>query len=397
MRRFAAELREAGIAVTKVHFHVGEVIFFPGKDTVAFRGRFEEWPSFVRELMEERGIDAIFVFGDCRPLHRAAMEAAHERGARVWVFEEGYLRPNWITLERDGVNGHSRMPRDPEFYRSLDLPEPPPPERVGKWFRAAGWFSTFMALAYTHLNQGFPYYVHHRSINAWYHTYRYVRNVVVKEIYAHRERGMIERFTGPLSKRYFFVPLQVWCDYQFVHSPYAELEEFVEEVLDVFVAEADPSHSIVFKHHPMDRPFRDYTEYFAELERRYELQGRLFYVHDLDLPTLLDHSLGTITINSTVGMTSIEQGIPVKTMGTAIYAMRGLTHQGTLAEFLRDPGVPDAELYDKFCRYLLYANQCNGNYYTVVPGRGTPTGIRWFPSLPTQGLTRNLSRRDVER
>jgi len=25
------------------------------------------------------------------------------------VFEEGYLRPHWVTYERGGANGHSRL------------------------------------------------------------------------------------------------------------------------------------------------------------------------------------------------------------------------------------------------------------------------------------------------
>ncbi len=380
MRRFARELEDEGISVTKVNFHAGEVLFFSGKGTVAFRGSREDWPAFVRDLMQKRNIDAIFLFGDCRPLHRIAIEAAHERGARVWIFEEGYLRPDWITLERDGVNGYSRMPRDADFYRNLKLPEPPPPSPVLPSFGLSAWYSTLSALTFTHLNHGFPHYVHHRNLNAWYHTFSWVRSYFRKKIYERRERDLIAHFEGELSNRYFFVPLQVHCDFQFVHSPYEGMSEFVEEVLRTFVDHADPTHSIVFKHHPMDRPFRDYTRDFDEYERRYGLEGRLFYVHDLHLPTLLKHARGTITVNSTVGLASLFHGTPVKVMGTAVYDLPGLTHQGSLAEFLRDSGTPDSELYEAFRRYLLATNQANGNFYRRTPGASGPTGIHWFGS-----------------
>lgn len=378
MRRFADELQDHGIAVTKVNFHAGDVLFFPGPNTVPFRGTRADWPAFVRRLMDERGIDAIFLFGDCRALHRAAIEAAHERGASVWVFEEGYLRPDWITLERDGVNGHSRLPRDPAFYRAQELPEPEPPTPVGASFGLSAWYSTLNALAFTHLNHGFPHYVHHRNLNAWYQTASWVKGYFRKKLFEAKECGLIERFTGELAGRYFFVPLQVHCDFQLTHSKYSSVPQFVDEVIDAFIEHADSRDAIVFKHHPMDRPYCDYSELFRERTRRHGLSGRLFYVHDLHLPTLLKHARGTITINSTVGISSIHHRTPVKVMGTAVYDMPGLTFQGSLPEFLRDPGgPPDQDLYRAFRRYLLHANQANGNFYKRVVGeRGI--GVRWF-------------------
>src|SRR5690606_5188634 len=148
---------------------------------------------------------------------------------------------------------------------------------------------------------------------------------------------------------------------------------FVDEVLDTFVQHARPHDAIVFKHHPMDRPYCDYTRLFRDHRQRLALEDRLFYVHDLHLPTLLKHARGTITINSTVGISSIHHRTPVKVMGTAVYDMPGLTFQGSLPEFLQDPGdPPDASLYRAFRRYLIHTNQANGNFYKRVIGkRGT--------------------------
>lgn len=384
MRRFASELEAEGIAVTKVNFHAGDVFFFRGPDAIAFRGTFEEWPEFVEALIEERGVDGVFAFGDCRPLHRVAFEVARRRGARVWALEEGYLRPDWFTLEEHGVNGNSQMPRDPAFYRALDLPEPPEPVDVGPRFHLTSWYSTLNALAFTHLNGGFPHYEHHRNLNAWYHTFVWCRNVVRKRRYAWQERGMIERFAGPLSGRYFLVPLQVHCDFQILHSPYEDVLEFVEEVLETFAAKASPDDHIVFKHHPMDRAYREYGALFVELARRHGLEGRLHYCHDLHLPTLLKHAKGTLTINSTVGLSSMHHGTPVKCTGTAVYDMPGLTHQGTVEAFLHAPGQVDADLYHRFRRYLLHVNQVNGSFYKRPPGARRFTGARWFPGLPAR-------------
>jgi capsular polysaccharide export protein len=378
MRRFAEELEDAGIRATKVNFHAGDVFWFPGPKAVSYRGKPEDFGGWVDQLMEDLGIDGIFLFGDCRRHHRAAIEAAERRGARVWVFEEGYLRPDWITLEEHGVNGYSRMPKDPDFYRSLNLPEPPPPEPVGQVFHLMAWYSTFSALSFTHLNDGFRHYEHHRDLNAWHHTAAWLRGLGRKKRFQLAERHLMARFEGELSGRYFFVPLQVHNDFQIVHSPYDDFWQFVREVAETFATHADPEHHIVFKHHPMDRPFREHGADFAALALELGLGDRLHYCHDLHLPTLLKHAKGTITCNSTVGLSSIHHQTPVKVMGTAVYDMPGLTHHGSLASFLRARNLPNARLYEQFRRYLIYENQVNGSFYKRLPGLQTGTGVRWF-------------------
>lgn len=377
MRRFGEELRQIGVRTTKINFHAGDALFYPGPDAIAFRGRPEEWPEFVGRVIDEREIDSIFLFGDCRAHHRTAISVARERGVAVWVFEEGYLRPDWITLEPDGVNGNSHISRNPEDYRELHLEEPPAPVPVGNSFGIMSWYSTLNALTFTHLNRGFPHYRHHRNLNAWFHTFSWVRGALRKQFYLRKESPLVERFTGELSGRYFLVALQVHCDFQLVHSKYGDVTEFIHEVVRTFAEHAHPSDALVIKHHPMDRPFRDYGSLIAKLRVEHGLGDRLVYIHDLHLPTLLKHAKGTITINSTTALQSLHHGAPVKTMGDAIYDMPGLTFQGELAEFLRDPGTFDRQLYEQFRRWLLWNNQYNGNFYVRLRGRERGTGVDW--------------------
>ena len=387
MLRFAHELHASGVRVTKVNFHAGDRLFFPPStgfaDVVPFREPFAAWDGFVRQLIRERHIDGVFVFGDCRWLHRRAVEAAEALGAKVWVFEEGYLRPDWITLEEHGVNGFSRMPRDPAFYREHDPGETPPSTPPGPSFRYNGWYSTLNAMAFTLANGDFRFYAHHRDLNCWRHARWHVRSAWRKWRFGRAERGMLQRFTGELSGRYFFVPLQVHCDFQLRHSPYDDVLEMVHEVVETFAEHGRPDDHLVFKHHPMDRAYREYGPLFAELRRTHGLGERLHYCHDLHLPTLLQHAKGTITINSTVGLQSVHHGTPVKVLGTAVYDMKGLVDGSSLAEFLQVPGpAPDEQLYRSFRRWLLHHNQANGNFYVRLRGRSSPTGIRWFPKPP---------------
>jgi capsule polysaccharide modification protein KpsS len=377
MRRFADDLRAAGVAVTKVNLHAGEALFFP--DAVAYRGTRNEWPAFVRGLLRERSIDAVFVYGDCRPYHRMAIEVARELGVAVWVLEEGYLRPDWITLERDGVNGNSHLSRDPDFYRRMarTLPEPDAPEPVGDAFLPSALYSIANACAITWFSSGYPSYEHHRPMHALYQTRAWVTSAARKQWFGYRERHELDEIVRSFSGRYFFVPLQVHCDFQLDHSRFDDIPEFVEEVVSTFARVAREDEAIVIKHHPMDRAYREYGAYMRDLARRHGLGRRLRYVHDLHLPTLLKHARGTVTINSTVGLSSLHHGTPVKTMGYAVYDMPGLTHQGSLEDFFRDPGRVDPELYDGFRKYLIHTNQANGSYYKRLPGERTGTGVRW--------------------
>ena len=115
--RLGQSLIGRGYAVYRVNFNGGDRAFWRLPGAVDFRGRPEEWPEFLDRLIIDRAISDIVLFGDCRPLHRAAIRVAGGRALRIHVVEEGYLRPDWITFEEGGVNGHSALPRDPDWYR----------------------------------------------------------------------------------------------------------------------------------------------------------------------------------------------------------------------------------------------------------------------------------------
>ena len=98
-----------------------------GPSVLRNRGDLHAWPEVLERLIGERGVTDIVLFGDCRPLHRAAIGVARELHVQVHVFEEGYIRPDWVTLEVGGVNGHSTLPKDPEYYVEAARHLPPVP------------------------------------------------------------------------------------------------------------------------------------------------------------------------------------------------------------------------------------------------------------------------------
>ncbi len=112
---FAKDLRAAGATVFKINFNLGDWLYYMTK-SVLYRGRMEDWPEYFIKFVETHQIDSVFLFGDCRQIHRAAHEIATSKGLDIGVFEEGYVRPNHITLERSGTNAYSKLPKNPEYY-----------------------------------------------------------------------------------------------------------------------------------------------------------------------------------------------------------------------------------------------------------------------------------------
>ncbi|MEM1163851.1 MAG: capsule biosynthesis protein CapA, partial [Pseudomonadota bacterium] len=67
---------------------------------------FEVW---LNQQIDAHGVTDIVLYGDTRPVHKMARAVAHDRDLHAHCFEEGYIRPSWITYERDGNNGNSRL------------------------------------------------------------------------------------------------------------------------------------------------------------------------------------------------------------------------------------------------------------------------------------------------
>lgn len=378
-RRFASELRSGGAKVWKINFNAGDSLFYDNDEVVPFREPIEAWDAFFERFVREHAIDSVFLFGDLRPRHRIAIARARAMGVPVYVIEEGYLRPDYVTVELYGVNGDSPMSKDPEVYRRAlrELPPETKPMPVGVTFRRMAWYATVYALTCTHFGFLYPHYTHHRPINAWYQMFSWLRGWWRKYVFLRREACIVPLLAGPLSKKYYFLPLQVHCDAQVQHSSYDTVEDFMEDAIRSFARLADPSLHLVVKHHPMDRAYREYGDRLAALAREVGLEGRMHYVHDIDLNHILDHAIGTITMNSTVGLSSIERGIPTKVLGRAVYDVPGMTFQGSLEDFLRDPGAVDAELVKGFRVWCRHHNQGNGHVMVALPGVRGKSGIVW--------------------
>jgi capsule polysaccharide modification protein KpsS len=369
----AARLTQEGQHVTKVHFNGGDQLFWRHPGALRFTGRPDTLADWLRGLMKRQRIDAVVLFGQMRPIHCIAREVAQELGIGIFVFEEGYLRPNYVTVERRGVNALSRLPRSASFYAEREQPRLPAPQPTTQNIRRTALIAAAYGIAAVALRPWYPHQTHHRSLNPVTEPLRWARSYLRHLHYRVREHGLQARLTSPdLSKRWFLVPLQVQSDSQVTHhSPFQSIEAFIDEVMVSFATHAPADTGLVIKHHPMDRAYSDYRDHIRREATRLKIDHRVVYLHDQHLPTLLDHTRGVVTINSTVGLQAMHHHAPVMALGESVYSIPGLVYSGALAEFWQHPGAVDHALYLRFRQHLIAHTQLNASFYASTPALHT--------------------------
>lgn len=377
-RRLAKDLRQAGAAVHKINFNGGDWLFYPGQSS-NFRGSAKDWPVYFEKYLAAHEIDMILLFGDCRPLHRAAHEIATRKNIEIGVFEEGYVRPDYVTLELHGVNGNSTIPRDPGFYRQEEPKGRVKTSSVGNTFWFAAMWATMYYTASSLLLPFFHRYQHHRPLGIL-EGLPWVRSAWRKMYYEQIEKGIEQELTGQLSKQYFLVPLQVHNDSQVqIHSDYESIANFIETVIHSFSKHAPDDTHLIIKHHPMDRAYRDYDNLIGLLASTYRVKDRVRYIHDQHLPSLLMHARGVVVINSTVGLSALDHETPLMVCGNAIYDMQDLTFQAGLDQFWNAANRTniDVSLLDRFLNYVITTTQLNGSFYRRLDIPFSHTGLVW--------------------
>ncbi|EMD5905697.1 capsule biosynthesis protein [Campylobacter coli] len=359
--RLAIKMEKNKTKVLKLNFNGGDFFFYPnGKRCKCDEKDLE---NFYENFFKEKKIDAIVMYNDCRLIHAKAIKVARKLGIGIWIFEEGYLRPYCITFEKDGVNANSSLPRDKNFYLSCNILTKESIKEIPGGFKFMAfsaflyWFFSFLLAPF------FNNKLHHRTLYPFEFLF-WFRSLYRKYLYKFTEKKLNQKIYS-LEKKYFLAVLQVYSDTQIKHHYKKSIEEFIEELILSFANHARAKSYLVFKHHPMDRGYRNYSKLINELSQKYHVEGRILYVHDTYLPTLLKRALGCITINSTVGLSAILESCPTKVCGNAFYDFEGLAYPKKLQFFWREAHAykPNPSLVLNFKNYLLNTNQFNGNFY----------------------------------
>jgi capsular polysaccharide export protein len=365
--RVAHQLSTLGAKTTGINLCVGDTLFWRGSNTANYRGRLSDWPSYIANFLDENSITDIILLGEQRSYHKYAIEAAKARGIRVTVTDFGYLRPDWITLEADGMGGLSKFPKDSLTILKLAAQS----SKLDSVRRYSDNFST-MAKGDMLYHFGnfffwwlFPYYQRPYKRNHPILHYPAIgrRLLFAKRGHRHAERRLSELRGDHV--RYFVFPLQLENDFQIVaYSPFSSLEEAIQLVVQSFAEHADADMRLLVKVHPLDPGLKNWRKLIYRLANELGIASRIDYFDGGNLDDIIIGAEGMITINSTAAIRALQLGSPVMTLGDAIYDVAGLTYQGHIDQYWKNAEQPVAALVDAFINAIANTIQIRGVFYS---------------------------------
>lgn len=369
--QLAAMLTQAGAQCWRVGFNAGDARFWSDRARyIAFTDPRGAWPDRLREILSQQRISDLVVYGDVRWIHRQAIEIATHCGCRIHVFEEGYLRPSWVTYERGGSNGHSPLMETgiAEMTEALRGHAPELPSAPARWGDMR-----------QHMFYGALYHFHVLFRNADYACFKPHRTLTVRQEFllylkmlARLPLTMVERALATRLIRsggfpYHLFLLQLEHDSAFqAHSPFETMTEVLADVIGAFAAAAPAHHHLVFKAHPLEDGRVPLRREIQRLARGAGVATRVHYVKGGKLARLLDEARSALTVNSTAAQQALWRGIPVKVLGRAVYAKPELVSPQPLDAFFTAPIPPDMRAYRDFRHYMLESSQVAGGFYSAA-------------------------------
>lgn len=362
-------LRAAGCDVWRVGFNAGDRAFwFDSSSYIPFQGKPEDWQPTISALLDARQVTDIVLYGDTRPIHALAVAEAKARGIRVHVFEEGYMRPYWVTYERGGSNGNSKLMdmTIAEMQQTLalsDMEAPLPPSHWGDMrqhvFYGAlyHWFVMFR-------NGNYRKFKPHRSIPVTKEFQLYLKRLLLMPVLAVQRRIATLRIRNG-GFPYHLALLQLEHDSSFQkHSPFSSMSEFLSEIIEGFANGAPQHHHLVVKAHPLEDGRFPVRHEVRRLALEHGISDRIHYVRGGKLAQLLNEARTAVTVNSTAGQQVLWRGIPLKVFGRAVYAKPEFVSTQALPDFFAAASRPDNRAYKDYRRYLLETSQLPGGFYS---------------------------------
>ncbi len=385
-RHLAKRLRADGHRVTRVIFNGGDLCnwgFANAHFYMAPTGRYRGW---IQRLLVREQVTDVVTYGDGHYYTAVAVEEAQTLGIASACLEQGYLRPNWITLEPSGVNGSSSLPKDSDVFRRLGQPLDELPgvhEVLGTITRNNTLNIIRYSFLFYFLAPLFPFY---RSpvympgyVTGLAHLWRYYYGKTQKGEVERQERR-IEALEAP----YYLALMQRPGDSQITrHSPFTEVRDFYRHTIKSFAAHADPSHHLVFKCHPLDQGLSGHPRGIRRAATKAGVAERVHFIDGGHLADLVKGSAGVVTVNSTAGLAALNFGAKCKTLGNAVYDIPGLTFQGDLKDFWSSEEAPDDELYLRFRSLMAEMTQVLGSYATE---RGIAYAVETCADRLVEGL-----------
>ncbi|WP_415184712.1 capsule biosynthesis protein [Phaeovulum sp.] len=368
--QLAKMLRKAGGTVWHVSFNRGDESFwFHPESLIRYTDRAEDWPARIAGLIAERRVTDLVLYGDTRPIHAQAVAAANAAGVRVHVFEEGYLRPYWVTYERGGSNGNSRlMAMDVAGMRAAlahsQIEQPLAPARWGD-MRHHIFYGALYHFFVMARNGRYRNFRPHRGVSVAGEFRLYLQQLALMPVH------IAQRWWATLRIRYGGFPfhlvlMQLEHDASFrAHSSFTSQTEFVELCIDGFARGAPRHHHLVFKAHPLEDGRAPVRRAIRKAAQAQGVADRVHFVRGGKLAGLLAQARSAVTVNSTAAQQVLWRGLPLKAFGRAVFDHPEFVSPQPLPEFFAAPSRPDSRAYRDYRHYLLETSQVPGGFYSA--------------------------------
>ena len=118
--RLTSFLEENDIKTFKISFPLHEY-GFKKSSRLTYSDDIYKFKEFLEKIIIKEDIKHIFMYGNVLIPHKQALKLCEELNRKghiinSHIFELGYLRPNFVTLEDKGVNYSSRFIANRDFY-----------------------------------------------------------------------------------------------------------------------------------------------------------------------------------------------------------------------------------------------------------------------------------------
>ncbi|GAB5373917.1 MAG: capsule biosynthesis protein [Acuticoccus sp.] len=312
--------------------------------------------------MDTHGIEAVLMHSERRPYHLEAAAIARERGIDVCVTELGYLRPDWMTIERNGNSVDSLFPTDPDAIRAIAA-DAPPVDTAVRYPREA------LLETRDDLLNSLPnvfcgaLYPHYRA-HGLYHPFVAYGRFLWREAQRGRRDRAARAVRERLAPPFYLFAMQTDTDFQIrANSQFADTAAALGAVFASFAAHAPRGSRLVVKKHPGDLGPVHWARRVPQLAEAAGIADRVDFVDGLPMSRWCADAAGLVTINSSAGLDGLAAGLPTHTLSPSIYDVPGLTHLGPLDAFWTSAPDPDPDLFDAFRRALAATIQVRGTIY----------------------------------
>lgn len=324
-------------------------------------------------MLTDGAFDAVVMHSERRPFHLEAAAEARALDIDVIVTELGYLRPDFMTVERNGNSVDSLFPNDPDVIRALAA-DAPPVDRTVQFAREQGletWDELKNSLPNVFLWFLYPHYKPH----GLYHPFPVYARFLWRETQAKKWARAAADVRAKVSRPFVF-PMQTDTDFQIrSNSQFRDMRHAMRDIFASLRDHAPADVPLVVKKHPADNGPVHWAAVVPQIAREQGVADRVHFVDGLSMADWMRDARGLVTLNSSAGLDGLSAGVPTICLSPAIYDVPGLTDQQPLETFWNAPSPPDPDLFDAFQRVLAASIQVRGTIYNRAGTRAAAAAI----------------------